>query len=200
MNERIINFVMKWYYRAYFMMARLRAGVYRPFFKHMGHEVYIMPGCRFGHKRRISIGDYVGINYDTHFSDNDGIAIGSHVLIGPRCHFAMVNHMYDDWHCPISMQPIERQGLTIEDDVWIGANVTVLGGVTIGRGAIVAAGAVVTKDVPAYAIVGGVPAKVIKYRFDDQTIAQAQKVDFTRFHPPLFIEYGEEKTIKKRQS
>ena len=60
--------------------------------------------------------------------------------------------------------------VVIESDVWVGTNVTILNGVRIGRGAIVAAGAVVIKDVPAYAIVGGVPAKVLKYRFTEEEI------------------------------
>jgi acetyltransferase-like isoleucine patch superfamily enzyme len=65
---------------------------------------------------------------------------------------------------------IENKEVIIESDVWIGARVTILGGVKIGVGAIVAAGAVVTKDVPPYSIVGGVPAKLIKYRFSDDII------------------------------
>ena len=64
----------------------------------------------------------------------------------------------------------EYSAIVIENDVWIGARVTILDGVTIGNGAIIAAGALVTKDVPAYAIVGGVPSKVIKYRFESSKI------------------------------
>ena len=66
----------------------------------------------------------------------------------------------------------------IEDDVWIGCNATILQGVKIGTGAIVAAGAVVTKDVPPYAIVGGVPAKIIKYRFTEEQIKGLLKTEW----------------------
>jgi acetyltransferase-like isoleucine patch superfamily enzyme len=80
------------------------------------------------------------------------------------------------WHSSISFvgkQYYEEFAQTlIGSDVWIGANVTILDGIKVGNGAIVAAGAVVTKDVPDYAVVGGVPAKVIKYRFTDPKIKQ----------------------------
>lgn len=70
--------------------------------------------------------------------------------------------------------------INIADDVWIGKESTILSGVNIGQGAVIAAGAVVTKDIPPYAIAGGVPAKVIKYRFDEQTIEKLIKVDFKK--------------------
>lgn len=70
--------------------------------------------------------------------------------------------------------------IIIGDDVWIGARAIVLSGVTIGQGAVIGAGAVVSKDVPPYAIVGGVPAKVIKYRFSPEQIAELLKVDYSR--------------------
>ena len=73
---------------------------------------------------------------------------------------------------------MERKIIVIGNDVFIGSNVTVLDGVSIGNGAIIAAGAVVTNDIPAYAIVGGVPAKIIKYRFTDDEIAALQKIQW----------------------
>ena len=68
--------------------------------------------------------------------------------------------------------------VNIGHDVWVGSNSTVLGGVTIGNGAVVGAGAVVTKDVPPYAVVVGVPAKIIKYRFDDEKIASLEQMQW----------------------
>ena len=97
-------------------------------------------------------------------------------MIGPYCLFASVKHGFEDWEKPMIFQPVSEAPITIENDVWIGAKVTVIGGVTIGNGAIVAAGSVVTKDVKPYAIVGGVPAKVIRYRFDEKTRAKASRI------------------------
>ncbi|HLS01860.1 MAG TPA: acyltransferase, partial [Beutenbergiaceae bacterium] len=73
-------------------------------------------------------------------------------------------HTWQDPHVPIRDQPVVNQPTTIADNVWIGAGVRVLGGVTINTGAIVGAGSVVTKDVPANAIVGGIPARVLRTR------------------------------------
>ena len=73
-----------------------------------------------------------------------------------------------------------KGNIIVDDDVWIGFNAIILSGVHIGQGAIVAAGAVVTKDVPPYAIVGGVPAKVIRYRFDEDMIRELLKIDFSK--------------------
>ena len=87
------------------------------------------------------------------------IHCGSNIHIGPHASFiASVAHIY------IGDYVIDDADVHIEDDVWIGCNVTILKGVTIGRGAVVAAGSVCTKSVPPYAIVGGNPAKLMKYR------------------------------------
>lgn len=75
---------------------------------------------------------------------------------------------------------LSKGDIIVDDDVWIGYGATIMSGVHIGQGAVVAAGAVVTKDVPPYAIVGGVPAKVIKYRFDPEMIEELLKVDYSK--------------------
>lgn len=79
--------------------------------------------------------------------------------------------------------------ITVEDDVWIGYNSTIMSGVTIGQGAVVASGAVVTKDVPPYAVVGGVPAKVIKYRFSPEVIQELLKIDYKKLTPETIKEH-----------
>lgn len=75
---------------------------------------------------------------------------------------------------------VSKGDIIVADDVWIGYGATIMSGVHIGQGAVVAAGAVVTKDVPPYAIVGGVPAKVIKYRFDPEMIEELLKIDYSK--------------------
>lgn len=77
-------------------------------------------------------------------------------------------------------EAISKGNIIIDDDVWIGYGATIISGVHIGQGAVVAAGAVVTKDVPPYAIVGGVPAKVIKYRFSPELIQSLLKIDYNK--------------------
>ncbi len=79
-----------------------------------------------------------------------------------------------------SQEALSKGDIVLGDDVWIGYRATILSGVTIGQGAVVAAGSLVTKDVPAYAIVGGVPAKVIRYRFSDEIIEELKKIDYSR--------------------
>ncbi|MBQ8424510.1 MAG: CatB-related O-acetyltransferase [Clostridia bacterium] len=80
---------------------------------------------------------------------------------------------------------ISKGDIIIKDDVWLGTNSTILSGVEIGQGAVVAAGAVVTKDVPPYAIVGGVPAKIIKYRFNEEIIEKLLKLDYSKLNSEI---------------
>lgn len=108
--------------------------------------------------KHTKIGKNVFINFDCVFLDLGGITIEDHVLIAPKVSLLSEAH-------PVS--PDERQSLVtghihIKKNVWIGAGVTILPGVTVGENAVVAAGAVVSKDVPANTVVGGIPAKIIK--------------------------------------
>jgi len=113
-------------------------------------------GLKIGNKSSIGAYSYIGCaGY---------IDIGNNVMIGPRITCIAENHNFDQTNIPINEQGVNRKGIKICDNVWIGANVTILDGVNIGEGAIIAAGAVVVKNVEPFAIVGGVPAKLIKNR------------------------------------
>lgn len=97
-----------------------------------------------------------------------GVTMGNYVMIGPELLITGADHRFDVPGMAIifSGRP-EPKNCEIEDDVWIGSRVTVLKGVRIGRGAVIAAGSVVSRDVPPYTIVGGVPARPIRLRFDE---------------------------------
>lgn len=108
--------------------------------------------------KNIRIGERVFINSGCRFQDQGGIILGDDALIGHNVVIATLNHDLD----PAQRATTIPQPVVLGDRVWIGANATVLPGVTIGDGAIVAAGAVVTKDVPARTVVGGAPARVLR--------------------------------------
>jgi acetyltransferase-like isoleucine patch superfamily enzyme len=91
-----------------------------------------------------------------------GVHIGDHVLLAPRVQLLAVDHLYDDVTRPVIQQGIRGLGITVEDGAWIGGGAIVLDGVRVGRNSVVGAGSVVTRDVPPYTVVAGVPARVIK--------------------------------------
>jgi len=91
-----------------------------------------------------------------------GVRIGDRVYTSPMTQIIAVDHVFDDPERPFVEQGITARGIVIEDDVWIGANAVITDGVRVGRGAVVAAGAVVTADVPPHTVVGGVPARVLR--------------------------------------
>ena len=115
-----------------------------------------------GAATQLSIGNYTFINMGCHFGcpKPGRIIIGDYVQIGPRCLFTIVNHSLTVNE--YGTHPVTIEDIVIENYVWIAANVTILPGVTIGEGSVIAAGAVVTKNVEPYTLVGGVPARVIK--------------------------------------
>jgi acetyltransferase-like isoleucine patch superfamily enzyme len=135
----------------------------------IGKSCVIESGVQFKHDgpyskgKSIVIGDYVFIGTGTEFNIKDSVIVGNNCLIASGCRFIDHDHGLSK-NKLIRLQDCPSQPIKIEEDVWIGANVVVLKGVHIGKGAIVAAGAVVNKHVPAFEVWGGIPAKKIGVR------------------------------------
>ncbi len=190
-----MNVFRGWYYRLFLKMGKnCLIGKHvlfrnRSLFK-MGNFNYIHDNVVIDAASRqgVTLGDFVIIerNCYLHGINGEGIKIGNHVYIGPysilyghglleignnvllsdSVKIIPANHIFDDPDVIISAQGDTRVGIRIADDVWCGSSAIILDGVKIGHGAVVGAGAVVTKNVPAYAIVAGSPAKVIGSRKD----------------------------------
>ena len=143
---------------AYHTPDEVRALLSRLFGQEADPTLRVFPPFYSDFGKNIRIGRRVFINACCHFQDHGGITIGDGCQIGHNVVFATLNH---------GLLPEERKStqpapIVLGKNVWIGSNATILQGVSIGDNAIVAAGAVVTKDVPSDAVVGGVPAKFIK--------------------------------------
>lgn len=118
-----------------------------------GRNIEIGEGCLINHNNVLQAGKV-----------NAKIKIGNYVHTGANVMIIAFNHAFDSRETPTIKQDYYDADVIIDDDVWIGGGSIILAGVHIGKGAIIAAGSVVNKDVPEYAIVGGIPAKLIKYR------------------------------------
>jgi maltose O-acetyltransferase len=133
----------------------------------IGRNTKVHPTVIIRSPKRVMIGEYCFFNHNTILNggkDKAVLVIGNHVQTGPNVSIYAYNHAFEN-----KIEYFDKQGyvdadVIIKDDVWIGANTVILPGVTIGKGCIIGAGAVVTKDLPEYSICVGNPAKPIKYR------------------------------------
>ena len=142
---------------------KLRYVCCRNLFKFCGINVNIERKAKFGSGLDIEIGDNSGIGINASIPSNT--IIGNNVMMGPNCYILSSNHSFADINKPMIQQGFSTKKQTIiEDDVWIGRNVLMTPGRRIKRGSIVAAGCVLCKDFEEYAIVGGNPSKIIRYR------------------------------------
>lgn len=173
---------------------------YKSSMKHCGKNVYIRPShCDLKGLWNMSVGNNVSIPKGSIFYCTEAtLIIGNNVIFGPRPTIITGDHRIDvigkyitDSHEKV---PENDAPVFIEDDVWTGANITILKGVTIGRGSVIASGAIVTKTCPPYSIVGGIPAKILKYRF---SIEEALKHEEKLY--PQGNQYSKEELLLSRQ-
>lgn len=139
-------------------------------------SVYLMPSFRCDFGFNIHFKGFALVNYNCVFLDTSPIRIGRSVLIGPGVVLACAGHpIHPEQRCSSALETSEP--ITIEDGVWIGANSTVCGGVTIGEGSVIGAGSVVTSDIPNGVIAAGVPCKVLREIAEADRIAP-ERIEF----------------------
>jgi acetyltransferase-like isoleucine patch superfamily enzyme len=129
-----------------------------------GDCLYVHPGVIFYFPQNITLGRNVFFNRGAFITARESVIIGNDVLVGPNVIINSGNHNFSDRNKLIQEQGHTSKKILIGNDVWIGANAVILPGVKIGDGAVVAAGAIVTKDVEEYTVVAGIPAKKMKDR------------------------------------
>jgi acetyltransferase-like isoleucine patch superfamily enzyme len=158
---------------------RLRMYLLLPLLKEHGRNIWLDPDGIYSFEN-ISLGSDVSLGQaPILMAAESSIIIGNKVMFGPGVTLLGGRHntaqpgrfMFD----VKEKRPDDDLGIVIEDDVWIGSKAVILRGVTIGRGAIVAAGSIVTKNVPAYAVMVGCPARILKFRWDLDTILQHER-------------------------
>ena len=141
---------------------KIRRFLVRRIFDSCGRDVNVEHNAFLSSGRGITIGDRSGIGLNARIAGP--LSIGDDVMMGPGVMIFTQNHRNDDLTVPMRLQTAPKEKVTIGNDVWIGANAIILPGVTVGNGVIIGAGAIVTKDVPDYAVVGGNPARIIRFR------------------------------------
>lgn len=148
-------------YRPYaIFFPRLRSWLVRMYLKQCGKNPRVKKGAEIS--PNATVGNYSELGTRSMIQAN--VHIGDNVIMGPDVKIYSRNHKFDNLDIPIKDQGKNYFETFIGNNVWLGANVVVTAGTKVGNNAIAAAGSVITKDVPDYAIVGGVPAKVLKYR------------------------------------
>ena len=156
----------------------------------LGKNVFISYDCSLD---KTKIGDHSYVNTNTRIKNaviGRYCSIGSGVIIGIGKHPLNMVSTHPAFYCNNKAYETyadknyygnEYSNVVIENDVWVGSNSTIIGDVKIGNGAVIAYGSIVTKDVPPYAVVGGVPAKIIRYRFEKQIIDELQDIKWWLF-------------------
>ena len=130
--------------------------------KSCGHNVEIKRHVYLSDLKKIEFGNNVSIHEMCYLNGCGGITIGDDVSIAHGTSILSTNHLWDNLSVPIKYNDVEKKHVVINNDVWIGCGARIMAGVTIGRRSVIAAGAVVTKDVENGTVVGGCPAKIIK--------------------------------------
>lgn len=187
-NNNIRQFIA--YSCLFHFIKKIKLDLFRISWRRKNKCNYTIPMNNFG-KTNVTVGkSSYGELTIIRFNDKSKLSIGCYTSIAQHVTFILDADHYTDTLTTFphkvktlhkaKYEALSKGNIVIDDDVWIGYGATIMSGVHIGQGAVIAAGAVVTKDVPPYAIVGGVPAKIIKYRFEPEIRIKLEKIDFAR--------------------
>jgi acetyltransferase-like isoleucine patch superfamily enzyme len=141
-----------------------RTLAYKILFRHLGGFAYVQHGVTIVYANRLRVGRNFGCNTGTYINAIGGITMGDHVLLGSNVTISSGKHPIDGPLPPVFARPVEPMPIVIEDDVWIAAGAVILPGVTLRRGTVVGANAVVTRDTDAYGVYAGAPARKLRSR------------------------------------
>lgn len=153
-------------------------------------EIWIEPPFYFCYGTHIFVGKGTYVNFNCNFIDDGRITIGQGVLFGPAVTIATVGHPV----CPDMREYMYTAPVTIEDNVWVGANVTICPGVTIGKNSVIGAGSVVTKDIPSNTVAAGTPCQVIR------KISERDRLFYFRDRPIDADDLAEEAALRKEKA
>ena len=173
---KILIFILKLFFPKKFLLALwsltdnfkgniflvYRYAVVKIIAKSCGINIYIGPNVELRHLDRMELGSNISIHRFCYFDAAGGLKIEDDVSIAHNTSILTTNHVWENPELAIKDQEVRYDKVTIEQDVWIGCGCRILSGVTVHSRSVVAAGSVVTKDVPSNVVVGGVPAKILK--------------------------------------
>lgn len=150
------------------LIRKIRQYYWKHRLKKCGNNFTCCSGVKIHNAKNFEVGNNVRIGENSYINASGGLIFGNNIQLGPKVFIWTTNHNYfSPKKLPFDNIKIHKK-IFINDNVWIGANTTLIPGITIGEGAVIAMGSVVTKDVPACAVVGGNPAKILKYRDIDK--------------------------------
>lgn len=184
------------------LISEIRIGLYKKKWRKHNKHNGTYPLTLFD-ENSVTVGNMTyGELYVLKYGERSKLYIGNFCSIAPKVSFILCADHYTNHISTfpfkvkmlktMGMESISKGDIVVEDDVWIGYGSTIMSGLHVGQGAIIAAGSVVTKDVPPYAIVGGVPAKVIKYRFSEELINELLKVDYSKVTKDMIKDHIDE--------
>jgi len=142
----------------------IRFVLFKLLFKRLGGFCWVQPGVTFAHSNRLRVGKFFGCNTGSYINAVGEIVLGDYVLFGSNVTVSSGVHPIDGKEPPVIMRATLPRRIVIEDDVWLGAGAVVMPGVTIRRGSVIGANAVVTRDTEEYGVYAGAPARKIRSR------------------------------------